>query len=158
MASESATATRGCSVTSQRQRRLCSVVFPRDTLNVDTSGNGSYDTTWTDGVDFYLDPPNAPLVGMPFERVVIPRHSGQVFPTWNNAIQIIGSFGFATTPPEVKQYTKIFAAQMLLRSRQAPFGILMAGVEVGAMTRLSRFDPDFDRLLGHLVKPSQLIA
>ncbi len=89
---------------------------------------------------------------------MIPKHSSRTFPTWDNGVQIVGSFGFATTPPEVKQYTKIFAAQLLLRSRQAPFGILMAGVEVGAMTRLSRFDPDFDRLLGHLVKPSMLIA
>ncbi len=128
------------------------------TLKVDNDGDGVYETTWVNGTDFLLDPPNAPLIGYPYERVLLSRHGGQVFPVWNDAIQIAGSFGFATCPPEVKQYTKIFAAQLMLRSRQAPFGILMAGVEIGAMTRLSRFDPDFDRLLGHLVKPSQLIA
>jgi hypothetical protein len=130
-------------------------------LKVDVDGDGTYETTWTSGTDFYLDPPNAPTMGayaMPYERVVLPIHSGQVFPAWDNAVQVIGNFGFATTPPEVNEYCTILAAQLLLRTRQAPFGIVMAGVEIGAMTRLSRFDPDFDRLLGHLVKPSQLIA
>jgi hypothetical protein len=129
-----------------------------ETLKVDTDGDGVYETTWVEGTDFYLDPPNAPLLNLPYERVVIPYQSGRVFPLWDNAIQIVGSFGFALTPPEVKQYAKILAAQLLIRSRQAPFGIIQAGTEIGSTTRLSRFDPDFNRLLGDLIKPHQLVA
>lgn len=127
-------------------------------LTVDTNGDGTYDQTWTVGTDFYLDPPNAPLEGWPYTRIMLSRTSGRTFPTWDNAVQIVGSFGWAETPAEVKQYCKIFAAQLLLRSREAPFGVLMAGSEVGTSARIARFDPDFERMLGHLVKPHQLIA
>lgn len=127
-------------------------------LMVDMDGDGTYEETWVEGTDFYLDPPNNPLKGYPYTRVVLYRNAGRRFPVWDNAIQIAGSFGWAETPVEVKQYCKIFASQLLLRSREAPFGVLMAGSEVGTSARIARFDPDFERMLGHLVKPYQLIA
>lgn len=127
-------------------------------LQVDRDGDGVYEETWTVGTDFFLDPPNNPLKGYPYTRVVLTRNAGKTFPTVDNGVQIAGSFGWAETPDEVKQYCKIFATQLLLRSREAPFGVLMAGSEVGTSTRIARFDPDFERMLGHLVKPYQLIA
>jgi hypothetical protein len=127
-------------------------------LKVDKDGDGTYEETWVEGTDFYLDPPNNPLKGYPYTRVALIRNAGRFFPTVDNGVQIAGSFGWAETPVEVKQYCKIFAAQLLLRSREAPFGVLMAGSEVGTSARIARFDPDFARMLGHLVKPYQLIA
>lgn len=128
------------------------------TLKVDQDGDGTYETTWTRGTDFYLDPPNASVDSKPYERVVILPQSGQRFPRWPNAVQVAGDFGWPSVPEEVKQYCVIFTTQLLLRTRQAPFGVLMAGMEIGAVTRISRFDPDFDRLLGNLAKPARLFA
>ena len=127
-------------------------------LKVDMDGDGAYETTWTLNTDFYLDPPNNPNVSKPYERVVIRVQSGKVFPTWDNAVQVIGNFGWSAVPTEVTQDCTIYATQLLLRTRQAPFGVLMAGMEIGSVTRISRFDPDFNRLLGHLVKPTQILA
>jgi len=127
-------------------------------VKVDQDGDGTYETTWTNGTEFYLDPQNASLVSKPYERIVLRSQSGARFPGWANSVQVIGTFGWSTTPAEVTQYCKLFATQLMLRSRQAPFGVLMAGIEVAAATRISRYDPDFDRLLGHLVKPHRLIA
>lgn len=127
-------------------------------LKVDMDGDGAYETIWTLNTDFYLDPPNHPNLSKPYERVIIRPQQGKVFPTWDNAVQVIGDFGWSAVPDEVTQYCKIYATQLLLRTRQAPFGVLMAGIEIGSVTRISRFDPDFNRLLGHLVKPTQLIA
>lgn len=128
------------------------------TLKVDIDGDGTYETTWTRNTEFYLDPPNASVDSQPYERVILRAQNGACFPAWDNAIQIVGDFGWPSVPTEVTQYAVLFTTQLLLRTREAPFGVLMAGVEIGAMTRISRFDPDFDRLLGHLVKPHQLIA
>jgi hypothetical protein len=122
------------------------------TLTVDTGGDGSYATTWTEGTDFFLDPPNALADGEPFTEVLVRARGGRYFPAVQRAVKITGVFGWPSVPVEVSQYAQIFAAQLVLRGRQAPFGILMQGMEVGATARLMRVDPDFDRLLGRLVK------
>jgi hypothetical protein len=121
-------------------------------VTVDFSGNGSYSTTWVEGTDFFLDPPNAIADGDPYTELLLRTFNGTRFPTVQRAVKITGTFGWPSVPPEVSQYAKIFAAQLVLRSRQAPFGILMQGMEVGTAARLMRVDPDFGRLLGHLVK------
>lgn len=127
------------------------------TLQVDTAGDGSYTTTWVEGTDFFLDPPNATLDGQPFTEVLVRARGGRFFPSVQRAVKITGVFGWPTVPPQVSQYAKIFASQLVMRSRQAPFGILMQGMEVGATARLMRVDPDFDRLLGRLSRTRPFI-
>ncbi len=119
-------------------------------LTVDTAGSGSYATTWVEGTDFFLDPPNAALNGEPFTEILVRSFGGRYFPSVQRAVKITGVFGWPAVPPQVSQYAKIFASQLVLRSRQAPFGILMQGMEVGATARLMRVDPDYQRLLGDL--------
>lgn len=126
-------------------------------LTVDTAGDGSYATTWVEGTDFFLDPPNASLAGEPFTEVLVRARSGRFFPSVQRAVKITGAFGWPAVPPQVSQYAKIFASQLVLRSRQAPFGILMQGMEVGATARLMRVDPDYQRLLGNLSRTRPFI-
>jgi hypothetical protein len=121
-----------------------------DSLTVDTAGDGTYATTWIEGTDFFLDPPNAALEGQPYTEVLLRFLGGRYFPPVQRAVKITGTFGWPAVPPQVSQYAKLFAAQLVLRSRQAPFGILMQGMEVGATARLMRVDPDYQRLLGNL--------
>lgn len=142
----------GYSIYSSDCRLEIDDITSASTVTVDTSGNGTYSTTWVEGTDFFFDPPNAALDGMPYTEIVIRRFSGQRFPNVQRAIKITGVFGWPSVPVEVNQYALIFAAQLVMRSRQAPFGILMQGMEVGAMARLMRVDPDFQRLIGPLVK------
>ncbi len=121
-------------------------------VTIDTAGDGSYNTTWVEGTDFFFDPPNALLDDKPYTEMVLRLFAGRYFPAIQRAVKITGVFGWPSVPPEVSQYAMIFAAQLVMRSRQAPFGILMQGMEVGAMARLMRVDPDFQRLIGPLVK------
>lgn len=116
---------------------------------LDVAANGTFTQTLVEGTDFDLEPYNAPDDGEPFTSLRL-RHYRR-FPHCRRNVQIVGDYGWAATPPEVKAYTGILAAQLLLRKRQAPFGILMAGIEIGTSARLARFDPDFNRLLGHLL-------
>ncbi len=127
-------------------------------LTLDLDGDGVYETTWTNGTQFYLDPPNGPNDSRPYERVCLRPQSGLFFPAWPNSIKVTGKFGWPTVPPQVTEYAYILASQFLMRVRQAPYGVIMAGVEIGASARISRFDPDFERLLGKFCKPARLIA
>jgi len=128
------------------------------TVTVDLDGDGVYETTWTQGTEYYLDPVNAVADDRPFERICLRSLSGAVFPAWPNAVKVTAHFGWPSVPPQVTQYAYIFAAQLLMRTRQTPFGIQMAGIEIGSSARISRHDPDFDRLLGKFVRPARLIA
>lgn len=127
-------------------------------MTLDLDGDGVYETTWTRDVEFYLDPPNAAADDRPYERICLRPQKGKFFPAWPNAVKVTAQFGWPDVPPQVTEYAFIFAAQLLMRTRQAPFGVQMAGLEIGSSARISRFDPDFDRLLGKFVRPARLIA
>jgi len=111
-------------------------------LNVDLDGDGVYETSWTDGVEFWLEPINAAADGIPYDRVVLRPQNGSMFPFWPNGIQIQGSFGWAETPDRVRQAAKILAARLLKRARETPYGIVTVIGEAVAAARLGRIDPD----------------
>lgn len=121
-------------------------------MEVDSSQDGSFSTVWTEDVDFHLEPYNAPLQNQPFTDIRLIPSSGKKFPDCYRNVRITGQFGWLLPPPEVRQYAKIFAAKLLLRSRQAPFGVLSYGMDQPIAVRIARHDPDFERMLGHLVR------
>jgi hypothetical protein len=127
-------------------------------VTIDTNGDGSYETTWTQGTDFLLDPVNAPVYGEPYTRLTLRRPGGRRFPTYQNAIKVSGSFGWAVPPVGVRQYAAILAAKLLRRPTDAPFGFVLSGNDLGTITRLARTDPDFDILMGPYVNIRQLVA
>ncbi len=120
-------------------------------LEVDTADTGTF-TTWTQDVDFRLDPLNANGDGKPYERVKLRTSRQQTWPYYFGSIKITGTFGWDEIPSEVRQYAKFLAGKLLYRTRHAPFGIVTVSGDVGAVARLTRTDPDFDTLIGHLVK------
>lgn len=120
------------------------------TLTVDTDGDGVYETTWTVGTDFYLEPANSDLQGLPFNQVVIRRQSGRTFPQWQRSVKVTGSFGWPVTPAQVQQAAKILASRYLKRARETPYGILtIVGDGINA-ARLGKIDPDVAFLLDNL--------
>lgn len=114
---------------------------------VDETGTYAYATAWTSGTEFVLSPVNAPLEGRPYERLTLLRQNGAVFPTYENAVKVVGSWGWAATPPQVKLAAKILSVRWLVRSKSAPLGILPILGEGVAAARLGRVDPDVATLL-----------
>lgn len=130
---------------------LGSILSPSDTINLDMDGDGVYEETWTQGTDFVLSPANADLEGKPWQTLEILPQSGRRFSRYTRGIEIVGVFGWAQTPSNVKQAAGIFSARLFKRSRETPYAIMsvVAGDAVAA-ARLGRIDPDVAFLLENI--------
>jgi hypothetical protein len=111
-------------------------------------GANTYSETWTQGVEYVLEPFNAPADYRPYERIVVRRLSGQWFPAYlERSVKVTGQFGWATLPEPIKAATSILAGKLLRRVREAPFGIITAGIDQGVAMRIARTDPDVYALI-----------
>lgn len=119
-------------------------------VNIDMDGDGVFEVIWANGTDFYLEPVNAALIGVPFDQITIRRLSGRVWPSYQYAIQVVGSFGWATAPPQVTQACTILAGRYLKRARETPYGIVTVGTDALAAARLGKIDPDVAFMLDEL--------
>jgi hypothetical protein len=118
------------------------------TLAVDRGNTGTFGETWTQGTDFVLDPLNAVADYRPYERILVRALSGRWLPAgYDQSVKVTGQFGWAVFPEAVKAATSILAAKLLRRVREAPFGIVTAGIDAGVAMRIARTDPDVYSLL-----------
>lgn len=128
-------------------------------IQVDLDGDGDYETTWVQGTDFLLDPPNATTDGQPARRLVLPMVSDLIvsqdrqtlpmliprvtFPVYQRAIKITGTWGWGAVPAGVKAAAILLANRWLNRVGQAPLGVLVATTnEAVAMASLGSIDKD----------------
>lgn len=119
------------------------------TLKVDQDGDGTFEETWTAGTDFVLEPLNAAADSWPYESVLRRAVSGYSFPCgYEKSVELTGQFGWPSVPDTIRAATGILAGRLFKRSREAPFGIVTVGADVGAAMRLSRTDPDVASLIG----------
>jgi hypothetical protein len=120
-------------------------------VTVDRDGDGTYSETWVNGTDFYLDPPNAALNGRPYKRLVLRAQAGRSFPRYARNVKVIGSFGWATTPSQVKQAAMFMIQQFLKQFEGASMGIVIAQAgDMVAAARLGRIHPTAAFLLDGL--------
>lgn len=118
-------------------------------LTLDTDDDGDYETTWTQNTDFRLEPVNAPTDGQPWNRLVVKGCNR--FPIGEAAIKLTGTFGWASTPPEVEQAASLLANRFLKRNREAPFDVLtVIANESVAVAHLGSLDKDVKFILDQL--------
>jgi hypothetical protein len=123
-----------------------------NTLKSDSTGNGTFDITWTPGTDFQLEPLNGRAGGIdtPFTRIrAIGEYLWPVYEPRNvnsnqASVQVTGVFGFATVPIAIKQAT-ILAALRAYKRYESPTGVL--GFSDMGVVRIGRLDPDVQRLV-----------
>lgn len=126
-------------------------------LAVDTAGDDSFSTTLTDGTsnterNYYLEPLN---VGQPdvyggYQRIRIWPTSGKTFDV-GHQVKIVGTWGYGSVPKSIEQAC-ILLANRLLQRQKSPFGTIEAP-DAGVIARISRADPDIDRLLAPYRSP-----
>lgn len=117
---------------------------------IDRAGRGSFSETWVSSVDYVLEPFNARAENpmRPYETLRARCLSGRRLPAHlEQSVKVTGQFGWAAVPDDVTAATGIIAAKLLRRSREAPFGIVTAGIDQGVAMRIARTDPDVYTLL-----------
>jgi hypothetical protein len=72
-------------------------------------------------------------------------------------VKLTGQFGWTILPEAVKAATSILAAKLLRRVREAPFGIVTAGIDQGVAMRIARTDPDVYSLIAPYSRHAPLI-
>ena len=117
------------------------------TVKIDSVGDGSYATTWTQGQQYQLEPLNAGLSGKPYRRIV--AINGFNFPVAVDKplVQITAQWGWNAVPSDVTQ------AAILLSMRQ--FARLNAALGVVGFADMAMqvraVDPDVRDLLNPYV-------
>ena len=121
-------------------------------VKLDTTDNGSYDTTLTLNTDFYLTPEDAGneidgIEGQPYTAIQIfaTRSSERFDVTIPLSVQITGLWGWSGVPNAVKQATFIQASRLFKR-KDAPFNVY-GSEQTGTFELFSKFDPDALKLI-----------
>lgn len=136
-------------------------VFVDDLLSVtsiatDASGDRTYGTTWAT-TDYDLDPINAALDGRAYTHVRTRYSGANTFPSYAQAVKIVGKFGYSSTTPDVVNEACLIQAARLFKRRDAPFGVAGVG-DLGEIRLVSALDPDVRLLLGSLINYAGAIA
>ena len=119
------------------------------TLVTDQNGGTDFSQTWTENSEFTLEPLNAAADGWPWTRICRHPLTSLGFPDYYpRSVKVTGRFGWAAVPGEIIEATTILASKLLKRSREAPFGIVSIGIDVGATARIAVTDPDVRFLIG----------
>lgn len=121
------------------------------TLKTDDDNDGTFETTWAT-TDYLLMPFNAGENGRPYTWIETSGYGNRAFPLGvKRAVQLVGSFGFATTTPKpIVEACKIQAIRLFKR-KDAPFGVI-AGGEMQQGVTIPDLDPDVKALLSPYVR------
>lgn len=124
-------------------------------VKTDPDANGTYDTTWTSGTHFTLQPSDALTDGWPYTSLDVIGSSGYYFPgayDGRDTVQITAIFGWPEVPAEVKEAC-ILEATTIWKSPEAPFGAATLG-DTGLGMRIRGMHPTAWDLVKDLAKPA----
>lgn len=117
-------------------------------LATDENGTGSWARTWA-STDYILGPPNAATFGQPYKTITRDdRTTGAhySFPCGvQNGVKITGTWGWATTPPDISEAVLIEAGHQIQQSRNPT--AVVASSDLGRMMIEPAFMPKTMKLL-----------
>jgi len=115
------------------------------TIKTSTAADGVFDTTWT-ATDYQLEPLNGISGGMAVPFDAIRAVGDYTFPISGQeaTVQVTGVFGFSAVPVAIEQAAVLLSSRIFKRN-DSPGGVMGFG-DIGVV-RVSRIDPDIDRLI-----------
>jgi len=115
------------------------------TIKTSTGADSVFDVTWT-STDYQLEPLNGVTGGISVPYNSIRAVGDYTFPISGGeaTVQVAGVFGFTAVPVAIEQATVLLAARIFKRN-DSPGGVMGFG-DIGVV-RVSRIDPDIDRLI-----------
>lgn len=124
---------------------------------IDTSDDGSHDTTLTINTDFYTTPLDAgnDVAGIQYQpitqiKILDTRSSERFDPTIVKQVKITCQWGWSAVPHAIKQAT-LLQATRLFKRKDSPFSTY-GNPETGTGELFNRFDPDARKLIGAYIK------
>jgi hypothetical protein len=114
-------------------------------VKTDDDGDGTFETTWTQGTDYQLEPLNASLNAKPYNRIV--AIGGKTFPLQYNPdpalVQVTAQWGWETVPHDIRQAAVLLSIRGFARYNAAlgVVGFADMAIQVRAV------DPDVRDLL-----------
>lgn len=91
------------------------------TLKTDDDGDGSFETTWTSGVDYQVEPLDAVITGQPIRTIT--AIGGKTFPLFSlpalPSAQIVGVWGWSSIPDDVREACVLLAMRGFARYNAA---------------------------------------
>lgn len=128
------------------------------TLKSADDGSTTFANTWTENVDFVLEPLNATSDAddWPWTHIRVHPLGSFLFNTrYPRSVEVTGKFGWAAVPGPIVDATTMLATRLLKMKREAPLGVL-AFQEVAV--RVSRTDPNIGILAGPYMKHRAAVA
>lgn len=118
-------------------------------IEIDTNGDGVYDFTLAT-TDYTLEPANAVLRNIPFQKIVV--RSGKGLPVGViNGVKVTAHFGWPSVPGPIKQATLLWAERTFMRAG-TPLGSNSL-TAFGQMTvKVPGDDPDVMRKISRYIK------
>jgi len=128
---------------------LCDDIVSITGVATDDDGDRTYSNSLA-ATDYDLEPYNAALDGIPYNRMRIAPNSSQAFLTSQRGNKLTGIFGWNAVPSQVNEACLIQSIRLFKR-KDAPFGVMGTG-EMGQVVTLTSLDPDVKMLLEPFVK------
>lgn len=113
-------------------------------------GDGTFGTTLSENLDFVLEPLNAEADGEPYTRIRAVWNG--YFTVAPRSVKATGTWGWPAVPGEIVEATTILATKLLRRAREAPFGVVAIGLDIGSTARIAASDPDVRWLISDFVR------
>lgn len=111
------------------------------TLKTDFDGDGTYETTWTTA-DYRLFPYNQ----TPYMEINTRPNSGYVFPLDDGAVQVVGSFGYSSTTPDIISEACLLASMRLWSRKDLIYGVA-GSAELGTLQVVASLKKDAELML-----------
>lgn len=95
------------------------------TLKTDTTGDGSFDTTWA-AADYLLEPENAADISHPFTQIRVSTLTGSAahyFPLTRRSVEIAGTWGWPAVPGPVYEVC-VLETLRVLQQAESPSGVV----------------------------------
>ena len=117
------------------------------TVEIDTNGDGTYDNTFA-ASDFVLEPYNANLDGVPYQKIEVSSVGRYLFPVKvKKGVKVTAKWGWPTAVPKPIQQACMLQSERLFKRFSTPLGS-ESMTALGKMTlSIPTLDPDVELLI-----------
>lgn len=120
------------------------------TLKSDEDGDQTFERTWTTA-DYLLAPYNASIDGRPYMSIERSRLGSLIFPVDFRSVEVVGSFGYASTTPDAIHEACVLMSMRLFERRKSLFGRFVLADRVAKVGQLV-MDPELQAMLSVISK------